>query len=96
MSDKIFDLEQEILDCWRVTTDVKMIYEHIGDSPMFAGMDGKQQDNIINLLLGVTELYELKFDKCFRTFEQVCKEYHARGRANLSTFVDEEDPSNVR
>lgn len=79
MSDKIFDLEQEIMNCWNVTTDIKTIYEHIGDSPVFLGMDGKQQDVIINLLLGVAELYEIKFNNCFRTFEQVCKEYHARG-----------------
>lgn len=95
MSGKIFDLEQEILDCWRVTTDVKMIYEHIGDSPQFLGMDGKHQDAIINLLLGITELYEIKFDKCWHSFEAVCREYHALNRVNKSLFVDEEDPSNV-
>jgi hypothetical protein len=66
-----FDLEQEILECWGITTDIDNLYNLIGDDKFFEGMDPKHQDKIMNVLLGMKELYEIKFDKCFKTFE-VC------------------------
>lgn len=65
-----FELEQEILDCWNVTTDINDIYEFVGNSAFFQDMDPKHKDKIMNLLLGINELYEIKFDRTFRTFEE--------------------------
>lgn len=76
MSNAIFDLEQEILDCWRVVDDINDIYKFVGDDSFFEGMDPKHTDKIMNLMLGLTELYSVKFDRTFRTFETVCREYH--------------------
>lgn len=69
-----FDLEQEILDCWNITTDIKDIYKFVGDDPFFEGMKPEHQDKLINLLIGVMELYEIKFDRTFRTFEECAKQ----------------------
>jgi hypothetical protein len=79
-SDPIFKLEQEIMNCWNVVEDLDYLYTYIGDHEDFKGMDGHHSDKIINLLLGVKELYNVKFDKTFRTFEDVVKEYHQRGK----------------
>lgn len=73
---KIFDLEQQIMNCWSVVDDIDMMYKHFGDDPRFAQIDAKHHDEIMNLVLGLKSLYQLKFDVMWGTFEQVCKEYH--------------------
>ena len=30
----------------------------------------------MNILFGIQEVYELRFQKCFETFEKTVKEYH--------------------
>lgn len=69
-----FDLEQEILECWNITTDIKNIYTFLGNNNFFEDMDPKHQDKLMNLLLGIMELYEIKFDKTFHTFEECIKQ----------------------
>lgn len=80
MSDKIFDLEQEIMQAWNVVDDIDMLYTYFGDDPMFAGLDAKAEDEMMNLLLGVKSMYALKFEKLFKTFEIITHEYHRRGK----------------
>ena len=63
MSDR-FDLEQQIMACWNVTSDIDTLCEGVLESDMTT-------DQIANILLGMKQLYELKFDKMFRTFEQL-------------------------
>lgn len=58
-----FDLEQELLDCWKVTDDVQLLYDKVMNG-------GMTTDEIANVLLGVVSLYNLKFDKCWETFGQ--------------------------
>ena len=72
----IFKLEQEIMQCWGVVDDIDLLYKYFGDDPYFRDMEGKHVDKILNLMLGLKELYELKFDTMWHTFEGVCHEYH--------------------
>ena len=64
-----FDLEQHIMDCWNVTSDVQMLLEAILDSPRFDKMPAEYSDSIANMLLGVKELYEMRFERLWSTFE---------------------------
>lgn len=57
-----FDLEQEILDCWNITKDIK----HVLD--MF-DREGFNEDKVMNALIGLEVLYEQKFNTLFDTFE---------------------------
>lgn len=61
-----FDLEQQILDCWRVVDDLKTL----GDVYDREHTD----DQVLNILIGVTELYDQKFNKLFETFEACIKD----------------------
>jgi len=61
-----FDLEQQILDCWRVVDDLKTL----GDVYDREHTD----DQVLNILIGVTELYDQKFNKLFETFETCIKQ----------------------
>jgi hypothetical protein len=57
-----FDLEQEILDCWGITDDLDVIIssEHLN-----------LDDDILNILIGLKSLYQLKFQRTFETFESL-------------------------
>lgn len=86
MSDKIFALEQRIMNCWNVVDDINDVYNHIGDNEFFTGMDAKHQDKILNLLLGMREIYAVKFEKCFSDFEDVVRVYHSN-KKDLETIT---------
>ena len=64
-----FDLEQNIMKCWNVTDDIYLLYENVMD-----GVPEMTTDEIANALLGMHQLYEMKFEKLFRNFEQLVKE----------------------
>lgn len=66
-----FDLEQQIQECWMVTDDVDHIACLIMDDPSFEGLDPKHADRLSNLLFGVAQVYGMKFERCFKTFEEL-------------------------
>jgi hypothetical protein len=66
MTDR-FDLEQQIMACWNITSDIDTLCEGVLESDMTT-------DQIANILLGMKQLYELKFDKMFRTFEELIQD----------------------
>jgi len=74
----IFDLEQSIMRCWNIADDIDLLYRNIGDSSEFEDMDPKHKDKIMNILLGMNQLYEMKFNDCWQEFEAVAHEYHKR------------------
>ena len=64
-----FDLEQNILKCWNVTEDIHLLYENVMDAD-----PELTTDQIANALLGLHQLYEMKFQKLFNNFESLTKE----------------------
>jgi hypothetical protein len=64
-----FDLEQNIMKCWNVTDDIYLLYENVMDrSPEMTS------DEIANTLLGMHQMYEMKFHKLWDTFETLIHE----------------------
>jgi hypothetical protein len=59
-----FDLEQQILDCWKVTDDI----EQVADSIMEGTADS---DTVNTMLCGMFMMYNLKFQKLFETMEKL-------------------------
>jgi hypothetical protein len=62
-----FDLEQDIMACWNVVDDLDVFLSRYMDGPEMS------DDDVANVILGIKSLYQLKFQKCFDTFEQVLK-----------------------
>lgn len=62
-----FKVEQGILDCWQITDEIKRIYTSY-DNPNVT------EDNRFNMLLGLHDLYNLKFEQLFDSYEQLLKE----------------------
>lgn len=63
-----FDLEQNIMKCWSVTEDVQLLYENVMEN------DDLSKDDIANALLGIHQLYEMKFNKLFENFETLIRD----------------------
>jgi hypothetical protein len=54
-----FDLEQQILDCWKVTDDIKLLSSN----------EAKPED-----FSALAAVYEFKFNQLWNTFETMCAE----------------------
>lgn len=61
---KAYDLEQQIMECWHITDDIGILTEEILEGDM-------TKDKIINVLTGLEQLYAIRFNKLFRTYEQL-------------------------
>ncbi len=55
-----FDLEQEIMNCWHIVDDLQVLLDK---------WDSTNEDEKLNIIIGLSSLYQLKFDTMFRTFE---------------------------
>ena len=66
-----FKFDQQIMECWNVTTDLKTVTEYLLDGEL----DMDRENKIANMLMGIEALYEVKFNKLFRQFEQLVREH---------------------
>ena len=74
MSELAFDLEQDILRCWNVTTDIGEILDEVETGRM-------ELHSAIEALRAYQKVYELRFERCFRRFEEYNREsWEARNR----------------
>jgi hypothetical protein len=65
MTDR-FDLEQQILNCWNIVEDIKLLDKNVLEGKIEGGEMTK--DEISNYLLGLESIYDLKFTQLFDTF----------------------------
>lgn len=74
----IQDLEQEVLRCWEVSQDLDLLaqeYEH--------------HDGLCNKILGIKNVYEMRFSKAWNTYEKVVAEHYAWKKREVN--FDEEN-----
>lgn len=69
-----FNLEADIMSCWNVVDDLNLLYETIGNSPKYKDMPADLKNEILNILLGMKSLYQIKFEHTLDTFEDLIKE----------------------
>jgi hypothetical protein len=77
-----FDMEQQIMTCWNICEDLDTVMEGVLEGDM-------NQDRISNVLLGMKELYHLKFEKLWLQFEAMCRETEVKkesGNYNYTNF----------
>ena len=71
MTDR-FDLEQQIMSCWNITEDIKLLNTYV--------LEGKPEggelstDEVSNYLSGLDSIYQLKFEQLFNTFSTLVKQ----------------------
>ena len=66
-----FDFEQQIMDCWNVTSDIRTAIEYIKKEPL----EGDRKRIANNMLVGIQALYDVKFTKLFDQYEQLVNEH---------------------
>jgi hypothetical protein len=64
------------MNCWRVIDDVEVVTQWFIDDPKWKDMDGELADAMMNKYFAIKEIYDLQFEKLWKNFEEVCKEYH--------------------
>ena len=60
---KMYELEPMIMDCWHVCNDLEAVFKQIGD-----GERDPTQDELMNALIGIQQLYEWKFEQLFNKY----------------------------
>ena len=73
---KICDLEQEMLQFANVTDDIERVTKYFIEDARWESMEPALADALMNKYFAIKELYEIKFENMWHTFEDVCKEYH--------------------
>jgi hypothetical protein len=66
---KPYDLEQPIMECWSVCNDLETVFRQIGD-----GEREPTQDELMNALMGMQQVYQWKFEQLFFKYEQMLKD----------------------
>ncbi len=61
---KMYELEPMILDCWRVCNDLEVVFKQVGDGE-------HTEDELMNALIGMQQLYEWKFEQLFSKYTAV-------------------------
>ena len=68
-----FDMESDIMNCWALLDDVKLLAKLMIDTDVYEGMPPELQDKICNQLFGIAEVADMRFNKMWDTFRQVNK-----------------------
>ena len=63
-----FDLEQSILEAWKITSDLELVRKRLLDHP-----EPLSEDELDNIILGLINVYNLRFESLFAQFEQLVK-----------------------
>ena len=71
MSFDPIDFEQRLMECWNITSDLKTLTEGVLEHDL-------TKDQIANILIGLEQLYNLKFDRLSSSL----KEWDQRGNCN--------------
>ena len=65
----LHDLEPHIMDCWHICDDIQVVFKQIGD-----GEREPTQDELMNTLMGMQQLYHWRFEQLFNMYELILKE----------------------
>jgi hypothetical protein len=65
-----FDLEEQIVSCTGVVADLNLLFEELCENTQFT------TDQATNFVLGLNTIYDAKFKKLWRTFEDFLKNYY--------------------
>ena len=66
MNSTLYDLEPHIMDCWSVCNDIETVFKQIGD-----GHPEPTEDEIMNALMGMQQIYQWKFEQLFNRYEKI-------------------------
>ena len=78
-----FDLEQNIMNCWNICEDLDVLTEGVLERDLTA-------DQIANVLMGLKQLYQLKFERTFENYELMLKQNARKNNEGFGSWVEPE------
>lgn len=64
-----FLLEQMLMKCWHVTDDIELVITMVEDMELSA----KDQDKLMNILIGMRTLYDQRFSSTMDLFAELIR-----------------------
>ncbi len=64
-----FKMEDQIMNCWRVVDDIHDLTEGVCEHNL-------TQDQISNILIGMEQLYTIRFNKLYDEFSKMMENTH--------------------
>jgi hypothetical protein len=79
------DLEAQIMNCWNVVDDIKSYLKakHLDD------------DRVMNFLIGMQELYQVKFEDLWDTYSEALSDYYDLVQADAIKQYQEEQSADA-
>lgn len=65
-----FDLEDELMKCWHITDDIAAVSDIVVDTEM----DDRDKDKLLNILIGMKQLYDHKFQETYNTMDALIRQ----------------------
>lgn len=69
MENDRFDFEQQLISCWSIIDEIKLLNQNVLEGKVDGGK--LTNDEISNYLLGLSTIYDFKFNKLWDMFEGV-------------------------
>jgi hypothetical protein len=69
MENDRFDFEQQLISCWSIIDEIKLLNQNVLEGKVDGGK--LTNDEISNYLLGLSTIYDFKFNKLWDLFESV-------------------------
>ena len=92
---KVNDLEDKIMKVWDTTDDIDLLLNWISDHVLIYDVESDaDEDELMNLLIGIRSLHHQRCDALFRGFEKVLansKGAENKVAASLARATDGED-----
>lgn len=67
-----FDLEDMLMKCWHVTDDIELVITMVEN----IDIDAKDKDKLMNVLIGMKELYNARYNAMFEVFEDIVRQQY--------------------
>jgi len=69
-------LEEDLMRVSNISDDVDDVLKYVGDDPFFEGLKADHQDKLMNLLIGIKELADVRMSAAWTSFERTTEDYY--------------------
>lgn len=77
-----FDLEDMLMKCWHVTDDIELVITMVEN----IDIDAKDKDKLMNVLIGMKELYNARYTAMFEVFEDMVRQQYFEKPLRIQEF----------
>lgn len=68
---KVYELEEKIMSAWSTKEDIELLMRQ-----QFDGEEPMTEDEIMNAMIGIITLHDMRCSELFKLYEQCVKQFH--------------------